>query len=135
MTVYGAAFDDRTDVRDDLASFEIDANAAPGIEGSSGRRFGGPWKPNARLPLTPNRSRTRPTRRSRLVPIDRTPPRHAVRAPVPQGTVVSRLQATTNAAEPALLRGLHYPGRCRVCRFSAPTWEVLSLTSSGFSSA
>jgi hypothetical protein len=29
MTVYGAAFDDRTDVRDDLANFEIDANACP----------------------------------------------------------------------------------------------------------
>ena len=60
MTVYGAAFDDRTNVRDDLASFEIDANACARNRGSSGRRFGGPWKPNARLPLTRMRHRPLP---------------------------------------------------------------------------
>ena len=30
-------------------------------------------------------------------------------------------------AEPALLRGLHYPGRCWVCRFLRASWDGLAV--------
>jgi hypothetical protein len=46
-----------------------------------------------------------------LVPLDRTQQRHAVRVPVPQGTVVSQIQATTNVeTDPS--QEPHYRGRC-----------------------
>ena len=60
-----------------------------------------------------------------LVPIDRTPPRHAVRAPVPQGTVVSQTSGNDQRRNRPFSGDCTYPGRCRVCRFSAPTWDGL----------
>ena len=59
------------------------------------------------------------------VPIDQPPSRHAVRGPVPQGHGSGPDFKQRPTAKPALLSEPHDPGRCRVCRFSAPTWDGL----------
>jgi hypothetical protein len=70
-----------------------------------------------------------------LVPIDRTPPRHAVRAPVPQGTVVSQTSGNDQR------RNRPFSGDCTIrvvvgCAASPrQRGTVLPLTLSGFSSA
>ena len=70
-----------------------------------------------------------------LVPIDRTPPRHAVRAPVPQGTVVSQTSGNDQR------RNWPFSGDCTIlvvvgCAASPrQRGTALSLTSSGFSSS
>jgi hypothetical protein len=70
-----------------------------------------------------------------LVPIDRIPPRHAVRVPVPQGTVVSQISSNDQR------RNRPFSGN-RIIRVvvgcaASPRQlgTVLSLTLSGFSSA
>jgi hypothetical protein len=70
-----------------------------------------------------------------LVPLDRTPPRHAVGVPVPQGTVVSQISSNDQGRNRPFSGNRIIVVVVRVSASPRQLGTVLSLTLSGFSSA